>query len=220
MRQLLALPVLLALISVGHAQVGPAPARVISKPMPTKAPSGQTFNAEAELLVNRKGRVDVVEILSSTGDPAFDKQWKKSLSDWRFVPAVGADGEPAESQVRTTYKNNGVTVHPVTPAGSAESVARNVIQESERVAQLTCKDFLWEYEIVTDALPRRLALLDPLLKTPQVMLVAEMRLTDAQQATLRERYDEIVGDAARQCRDNSDAAFWSGVLKPLLQATL
>jgi TonB family protein len=220
MRQLLALPVLLALISEGHAQVGPAPARVISKPMPSKAPSAQTFNAEAELRVDQKGRVDLVEILASTGDAAFDKQWRKSLSDWRFVPAVGADGEPAESSVRTNYKNNGVTVLPVSPAGTADGVTRNVIEESERVAQLTCKDFLWEYEILTDALPRRLALLDPLLKTPQLMLSAEMRLTDTQQATLRDRYDDIVSDAAKQCRDNADAAFWTGVLKPLLQGSL
>jgi TonB family protein len=217
---LLALPVLLALISVGHAQVGPAPARVISKPMPSKAPSALTFNAEAELRVDRKGRVDQVEILSSTSDAGFDKQWRKSLSDWRFVPAVGADGEPAESNVRTAYKNNGVTVLPLSPAGATESVTRNVIEESERVAQLTCKDFLWEYEIVTDALPRRLALLDPLLKTPQVMLAAEMRLTEAQQTALRDRYDQIVSDAAKQCRDNTEAAFWPEVLKPLLQGSL
>ena len=57
MRLLLVLPALMASISVGHAQVGPASARVISKPMPTKAPSSQTFNAEAELLVNRRGRL-------------------------------------------------------------------------------------------------------------------------------------------------------------------
>jgi TonB family protein len=219
MRQLLALPALLAFLSVGYAQVGPAPARVISKPMPTKAPSAQTFNAEADLLVNRKGGIDTVEILTGTGDPSFDKQWRKTLSDWRFVPAVGADGEPAESHVRTTYKNNSVTILPVTPAGAA-GVTRNVIEESARVAKLTCKDFLWEYEIVTDSLPRRLALMDPLLKTPQVMLAAEMRLSDAQQAALRERYDDIVGDAAKQCRDAPDTAFWSGVLKPLLQAAL
>src|SRR5688572_17088826 len=93
MRQLLALSVLLPLMSVGHAQVGPAAARAISRPMPTKAPSGSlSASAEAELLVTPRGRVDTAEILVSTGDAGFDKQWKKIMSDWRFVPAVGADG--------------------------------------------------------------------------------------------------------------------------------
>ena len=218
MRQLFALSALLALVSVGQAQVGPAAARVLSRPMPSKAPSAQTFNAEAEMVIDKKGRVDLVDIRTGTGDESFDRQWKKSLSEWRFVPAVGADGEPAVSRVRTTYKNNGVTILPLAPAGTTESVARNVIEESDRVANLTCKDFLWEYQFVTDVLSRRLALMDPLLKTPQVMLAAEMRLTEAQQAAMRERYDQIVNDAARQCRDTPDAAFWSGVLKPLMQA--
>jgi TonB family protein len=220
MRRLLAFPILLVFVTVGHAQVGPAAARVISRPMPSKAPAAQTFNAEAVLLVDSRGRVDRVEILSGSGDEAFDKQWRKSLSDWRFVPAVGADGEPAESNVRTSYKNNVITVLPVAPSGATPSAARTVLEESERLERLTCKDFLWEYAIVTDSMSRRLALMDPLLKTPQVMLTAEMRLTAEQQATLRDRYDEVVNDAAKQCRDTPDAAFWSVVLKPLMQGAL
>ena len=221
MRRLLVFPLLLAFVSAGYAQVGPSAARVISRPMPSKAPGGsQEYNAEAELLFDRKGRVDRVDILSGTGDEAFDKQWRKSLSDWRFVPAVDANGEPAESNVRTTYKNNGVAVLPVVPGGNTPSAARSVIEESERLERLTCKDFLWEYEFVIDALPRRLALLDPLLKTPQVMLTAELRLTAEQQAALRDRYDQLISDAARQCRDNPEGPFWSGTLKPLLQGAL
>jgi len=69
-------------------------------------------------------------------------------------------------------------------------------------------------------MPRRLALMDPLLKTPQVMLAAEMRLSEAQQAALRDRYDDLVNAAARQCRDKTDAVFWPDVLKPLLQGAL
>jgi TonB family protein len=221
MRRLLAFPILMAVVSVGHAQVGPSAARAISRPMPSKAPVGvQNYNAEAELLVDGRGRVDRVEILGGSGDESFDKQWRKSLSDWRFVPAVGADGEPAESNVRISYKNNNVTVLPVAPSGATPSAARTVLEESERLERLTCKDFLWEYEIVTDSLPRRLALLDPLLKTPQVMLAAEMRLTAEQQSTLRDRYDDVVNDAAKQCRDTPDAAVWSVVLKPLMQGAL
>jgi TonB family protein len=220
MRRLLAFPIILVFVTVGHAQVGPAAARVISRPMPSKAPAAQTFNAEAELLVDSRGRVDRVEILSGSGDEAFDKQWRKSLSDWRFVPAVGADGEPAESNVRTSYKNNVITVLPVAPSGATPSAARTVLEESERLERLTCKDFLWEYAIVTDSMSRRLALMDPLLKTPQVMLTAELRLTAEQQAALRDRYDQLISDAARQCRDNPDGPFWSGTLKPLLQGAL
>jgi TonB family protein len=201
--------------AAAQAQVGPTPARAIIRPMPSKAPSVQTFNAEADLIVSKKGRVDFVDIVSSSGDPGFDKEWKKSLEDWRYVPAVDEAGEPAESHSRVSYKNNALSESPWTPEGTS---AANVLGDTERLARMTCNDFLWEYYIVTNALPRRLALMDPLLKTPLAMYAAEANADQAQQQALRSRYDELVDDAAKQCRDNPDTAFWSGIFKPLLQA--
>lgn len=218
MRKIILLTGFLALVPVTQAQMGPSAARAISRPMPSKAPSGvQTFAAEADLIVSRKGRVDFVDILTSSGDPAFDKEWKKSLSDWRYVPAVGADGEPTESHSHVTYKNNGLSERPSNSEGVA---APNPVTDAERLDRLTCKDFLWEYYIVTNTLPRRLALMDPLLKTPLVSFNTETRIEPAQQQALRERYDDIVDEAAKQCRDNPDTVFWPSVLKPLLQAAL
>jgi TonB family protein len=217
-RKIIVLTGFLALIPAAQAQMGPSDARAISRPMPSKAPSGvQTFAAEAELIVSRKGRVDFVEVVTSSGDPAFDKEWKKSLSDWRYVPAVGADGQPVESHSHVTYKNTGISERPSSPTGATPA---NPVADSERLDRLTCKDFLWEYYIVTNTLPRRLALMDPLLKTPLLAFNAEARTEPAQQQALRERYDEIVNEAAKQCRDNPDTVFWPGVLKPLLQAAL
>lgn len=204
-------------MSVAQAQMGPAPARAISRPMPAKAPSGvQNFNAEANLIISRKGRVDFAEVVTTSGDPGFDKEWKKSLSEWRFVPAVGADGQPIESHARVTYKNNALTDTPSTAAGEP---APTGLSEPERVAKLTCKDFLWEYYIVTNALPRRLALLDSLVKTPLTLLASE-GVDAAQVNALRPRYDDLVNDGAKQCRDNPDALFWTGVFKPILQSAL
>lgn len=203
----LTVAILMAASAAAQAQMGPTVARAVHKPMPGKAPAVKNFTAEANLTITRKGRVYLVEITQSSGDDAFDKQWKKSLSDWRFVPAVGEDNEPTETHVQIVYKNN------VLSDGSS----RNVVGDSKRFESLTCKDFLWEYEIVTDALPRRLALLDPLLKTPMVLLGAETPLTAEQQQVLREHYDQIVSDAARQCRDDPTAAVWSTVLKPAMR---
>ena len=220
MRQVFAVLSVLVVAAAAQAQVGPAPARIVSKPMPSKAPAGQTFRAEARLVLTRKGRVYSTEIVTGSGDAAFDKQWPKSLEDWRFVPAVGGDGEPIESTVFVTYSNTGVAMRAASSGGGAEAVAPNVINESERLAQLTCEDFLWEYEIVTDALPRRLALLDPLLKTPLTMFAAESQATPAQLTSLRERYSDIVSDAAGKCGDTPAELFWTGVLKPAMQAAL
>ena len=64
-----------------------------------------------------KGRVDFVEIVTSSGDAAFDKEWKKTLADWRYVPAIGADNQPVESHSRVTYKNNGISERPAAPDG-------------------------------------------------------------------------------------------------------
>lgn len=217
MRKIIVLTGLLALASAAaQAQLGPASARPISKPMPSKAPSGvQNFAAEADLIVSRKGRVDFVEIVTSSGDPAFDKEWKKTLSDWRYVPAVGADNQPVESHSRVTYKNNGISERPASTEGGTAS---NPVTDAERLGRLTCHDFLWEYYIVTNTLPRRLALMDPLLKTPLLAFHAEAGTPPAQQQAFRERYDGIVDEAAKQCRDNPDSLFYGGILKPLLQA--
>lgn len=214
-RQLIVILGSFVLMCAAQAQVGPSPARAISRPMPSKAPSGvQSFTAEAELVVSKKGRVDSAVVVTGTGDAAFDKEWRKSLEDWRYVPAVDADGQPVDSQALVTYKNNVLSDR---PSGAAAATASNAITESDRIARLTCKDFLWEYNVVTNALPRRLALLDPLLKTPLTMLASEG--ADAARVTaLRAGYDDLVDEAAKQCRDNPDALFWAGIFKPLLQA--
>jgi TonB family protein len=205
-------------VAAAQAQMGPSTARAVARPMPSLAPSGQTFNAEAEVVVSPRGRVESVEIRTSSGDPAFDRQWRKTLEDWRFVPAVDASGQPIESTTLVVYKNTGLTNRPIDAVGDAP--VRNAVVESERLQRMTCRDFLWEYAIVNDSMSRRLALLDPLLKTPQVMLAAETPLTADQQAVLRERYDQVVNDAARACRDNQEGLFWSDVMKPALQAAL
>lgn len=218
MRKIIVLMGFFALTPAAQAQMGPVGARAITRPMPSKAPSGvQNFTAEADLIVSRKGRVDFVEIITSSGDPDFDKEWKKSLADWRYVPAVGADGQPTESHSHVTYKNNGISEHPSSSEGVA---APNPVTNAERLDRLTCKDFLWEYYIVTNTLPRRLALMDPLLKAPLLNFNAEARTEAAQRQALRERYDDIVDDVAKQCRDNPDTLVWPSVFKPLLQAAL
>jgi TonB family protein len=220
-RQIIMFLGIIALSSVAQAQVGPATARVISRPMPSKAPSGvDTIRAEAKLTLTRKGKVYLIEILKSSGDESFDKQWRKTLDEWRFIPAVTPEGEPIESTVHVIYTNSGLTVQPYLPNGDADATPRNVINESDRIEKLRCKDFAWEYDILVDALPRRFALLDPLLKTPQVMYAAATPLTEDQQKTLHDRYDQVLSDVARHCRDNPDEAFWQAVLKPAMDAAL
>lgn len=220
MRQVIISLGFLALIPAAHAQMGPTATRVIIRPMPSLAPSGvQTFSAEARVVVSKKGRVESAEIVKGSGDASFDKQWHKILSDWRFVPAVDAAGEPVEGVTTIVYSNTGLSDRPELPGGG-EAPARNAVAESQRIERLTCKDFLWEYYIVTNALSRRMALLDPLLKTPLVMYMTEAQLSETQQASLRPRYDGILDEVAKQCRDNAEAAFWAAVMKPALQASI
>lgn len=210
MRHTLALTASLLLAATAQAQVGPTAARIISKPMPAKAASGQAADAEAELLVNKKGKVSEATIVAGTGDEAFDKQWRKSLSDWRFVPAVDENGTPHESTLRVQYKNNGLAGLP--PA--------NAVADGERMERMTCKDFVWEYELVIDALPRRLAMLDPLLRTPLATVLAEGDVSEAQTQSVRERYEQIAANIAGHCRDNPEDAFFTKVFRPTLRAEL
>jgi TonB family protein len=201
----------LALITTAHAQVGPTVARVVHKQMPSRAPAAATFTAEADLLVGTDGEVDSVELVTSSGDAEFDKQWRKAMSGWRFVPAVDDAGQPQQSTVRVVYRNNGLVVG---------TQASNPVTESQRIERMACKDFDWEYRTVNDALARRFALLDPLLKTPRIMLVAESNPSEAQLAVLNTRYDQVINDVARHCRDNPTDALWKAVLKPAMEAAL
>jgi TonB family protein len=191
--------------------MGPAAARVLAKQMPSKAPSAPTFTAEASVIVDTNGEVGSADIVTGTGDEEFDKQWLKSMSDWRFVPAVDEAGQPIQSTVRVLYRNNALAVG--APPG-------NAVTESQRIERMTCKDFDWEYRFVNDVLSRRFALLDPLLKTPRIMLVAENNPSEAQLETLADRYDDVVSDVAKHCRDNPADALWKGVLKPAMEAAL
>ena len=191
--------------------MGPSNARFVTRSMPSKAPAAQTFTAEADLFIHSDGEVGTITIVTGSGDDEFDKQWKKSMSHWQFVPAVDASGTPAQSTVRVVYKNTGLVIG--APAG-------NAVTESERIDKMSCKDFDWEYRIVTNALARRFALLDPLLKTPKIMLIAENKPSEAQLAALNERYDQVINDVAKHCRDNPTDAFWKAVLKPALEAAL
>ena len=88
---------------------------------------------------------------------------------------------------------------------------------------------VWEYRVrfgraiaglASDPLARRFALLDPLLKTPKIMLIAENNLGEAQVAVLNEKYDDVLSNVARQCRDNPGNAFWKEMLKPALETAL
>lgn len=191
--------------------MGPSAPRIVSKQMPSKAPAALTFTAEADLLVHSDGEVGTINISTSSGDAEFDKQWKKSLSYWRFVPAVDAAGQPEQSTVHVIYKNTGLNI------GGAAS---NPVTESERIDKMSCKDFEWEYRIVSDSLQRRFALLDPLLKTPKIMLVAENKLSESQVALLNERYDDVVNEVAKHCRNNPTDRFSKAVLKPALEAAI
>ncbi len=211
MRQVIVSLGLLALVPAAQAQMGPSAPRIVSKQMPSKAPAALTFTAEADLLVHSDGEVGTISITTSSGDADFDKQWKKSMSYWRFVPSVDGAGQPEQSTVHVTYKNTGLTI------GGATS---NPVTDSERIDKMSCKDFDWEYRIVSDSLARRFALLDPLLKTPKIMLVAENKLSESQVAVLNERYDDVINDVAKHCRDNPTDAFWKAVLKPALEASL
>ena len=191
--------------------MGPSAPRIVSKQMPSKAPSVLNFTAEADLFVHSDGEVGTINIVTSSGDAEFDKQWKKSMSYWRFVPSVDAAGQPQQSTVHVIYKDNVLNI------GGAVS---NPVGDSERISKMTCKDFDWEYRIVTDSLARRFALLDPLLKTPKIMLIAENNLGEAQVAVLNEKYDDVLSNVARQCRDNPGNAFWKEMLKPALETAL
>jgi TonB family protein len=210
-RQVIVLLGFFALAPAVQAQMGPSTARYVSRNMPSKAPAAQTFTAEADLTVHTDGEVGSIDIVTGSGDADFDKQWKKAMSNWQFVPAVDAGGVPVQSTVRVVYKNNGLLIG--APAG-------NAVTESERIGRMSCKDFDWEYRIVTGTLARRFALLDPLLKTPKIMLIAENNLAEPQLTLLNERYDETINGIAKHCRDNPTDAFWKAVAKPALEAAL
>jgi hypothetical protein len=52
------------------------------------------------------------------------------------------------------------------------------------------------------------------------MLVAENNPSETQLEALADRYDDVISDVAKHCRDNPSDALWKGVLKPAMEAAL
>ena len=79
----------------------PVPMSVILPPTPPPRVRGRTV--ELRLSVDARGAVRQVEIVTPTGDRAFDNRLRRTALDWRFQPARDPENRPVAAQVPISF---------------------------------------------------------------------------------------------------------------------
>jgi TonB family protein len=220
---------LLAMLSPAGAQVGPAEARPIMGQLGAIPPAftrdNRELRTEVALIVTTEGYVKSVEVVEGSGSTPFDESVQRYFKKWRAVPAIDDKGQPYESRLQLGY--GAVRSRPGEPARlppsgkeSEQSEKTLVLKDAERVRRMACKDFLWEYGIVSSAKAARSAPRDSLLQAPLVLFAFEAQPGAAELRQLNRRYDKLVRKVAGECQTRPEAPFWVDLMKPALLASL
>ena len=229
MRMIWVSTIFLAMLSPAGAQVGPAEARPIMGQMGAIPPAftrdNQEFRTEVALIVTTEGYVKSVEVVEGSGSTGFDESVQRYFKMWRAVPAIDDKGQPYESRLQLGYgavrrSPQASLALPPPDKESEQSEKTQVLKDAERVRRMACKDFLWEYGIVSSAKSARGAPRDSLLQAPLVLFASETQSGAIEVRQLSRRYDKLVRKVADECKDRPDAPFWTDLMKPALLASL
>ena len=113
--------------------------KAISTPAP-EFPKGVQTPKRARVVLQMKvladGRLDGLQVFQSGGEAAYDNAALTAAKDWRFSPAMDADGKPAEAVIR-------VPLTFVPPATSADVVSEVQDILKQPCSRLTADIAVW-----------------------------------------------------------------------------
>jgi len=200
------------------AQVGPAPVRQIISATPLRFPDIKTRGdalIEVELMVNTDGSVADAKIVHSSRTPADDETARNYYLKQRFIPELAENGAPVVS--RTVGKI--IIKSKIPPHSSIAPDEKLINKEVQRIDRMTCKDFLWEYDIMKAAVHgRRLTYQENLFEISFAMYVSREKVPDAQIASLATLVVDAMESSAKACRDKPEQNFFNSVFEPNLLA--
>jgi TonB family protein len=204
------------------AQTGPIPARIVAAAVPVAR--GQVFivedtqkSATIELTVGDDGHVLDARILDSSGDPGFDQKGISYYANWRLVPAIDTNGIPVVSTFRIGFAREIGTsgIAQIPPLDAA------VLQdEPGRIVRMTCRDFLWEYDLMKQIAGKRSVNREQLLLTSFAIYIVKHEVAGDVIGRLERNRDATIHDTVDQCRTRPTEKYWTGVFEAALSARL
>ncbi len=209
--------------SAALAQTGPADPQVIASAPTSKIIVGNRKLAGqllATVRVNAAGRVSDVLVTENTAEPGFEPLLIKVLQSAKFRPAIDATGTPIESSVAMKVElraSTGAEPKPVL----ANPDPQLADKEKARIRKMTCKDFLWEWNVLRDAdvgdsvytefMPRIAVSLYAQARS-EAGDVVDAKVWPASKKGLKETVD--------RCKENPTQLFWQDTFRPVMDAAV
>jgi TonB family protein len=206
------------------AQTGPLQARMVfAADMPTGFPtySDQRTDRSAivKMAVGPDGQVQSAAIEESMGDPEFEQKILDYAKRIRMIPALDEQGTAIvgtsriKFKTKTVYSWNRVTALPVIAAAV-------VYDESGRILRMTCKDFLWEYDLMRELAHDKPIDNEQMLLTAIAMYGSKHQIPNESLWKLTHVAPSSIRISAGKCRATPTELFWGGVLEPTVTARL
>jgi hypothetical protein len=210
------------LAGTATAQIGPIqPVLVLpdgKNELPHDRPELEdNYSVPVDVFVAANGSVSNVVVSQSTGNTIADGLGATYMRDRRFLPALDARGQPTEGLVRVNvsmFKRGAKRVVKVLVKPPA------LANETARVKNLMCADFIWEVERLRDAAHVRNPSFEVMPYTSAQMYV-QQRVPSSE---LQERFWDLWPDALdkviSRCEKAPEKMFFSEVLVPSLDGAM
>ena len=141
----------LVLLPAGaFAQTGPSDPQVIAGASTAKISVGSRKLAGqlvATVHVAADGKVGDVLVTENTTEAAFEPMLVKVLQSAKFRPAIDASGKPVDGSIEMKVELRSSTADQPKPVPAKPDPQLND-KEKARIRKMTCKDFLWEWELL------------------------------------------------------------------------
>jgi hypothetical protein len=209
---------LVILPAAAIAQTGPSDPQIIAAASTAKISVGNRKLAGqlvATVRVDAEGKVQDVLVTENTTESAFEPMLVKVLNSARFRPAIDAAGTPVESSIEMKVELRTFTGSEPKPV-PAKPDPDLTDKEKARIHRMTCKDFIWEWDILRDAagdgvytefMPR-IAISTYAQVRSEAGDVVDAKVWPASKKALKQTVD--------QCRDNPQAPFFDGIFKSVM----
>jgi hypothetical protein len=204
-----------------RAQLGPNLAYPIVAAAP-KAPmidDGKERSVTLDVVVGADGRTVSTRLVTHTDNGVFDERVRGFWKYQRFVPTLDADGRPRASVLRIESRFSARDLPPrkspeyqlLTQKWKFDSSieGRSPGDMAARVARMTCRDFLWEYDFMKKQSPKRAKLEhEELFHVAFAMFISARQIANESRDALIEQWPTLIDQTVNSCRDQPDAMYW------------
>lgn len=200
------------------AQTGPSGPQVIAGASTAKISVGGRKLAGqliATVRVGVDGKVQDVLVTENTTEAAFEPMLVKVLQSASFRPAIDAAGTPVDSSIEMKVElrtSTGTEPKPVPAKPDPQATEK----EQARIRKMTCKDFVWEWDVLRDAAGD--SVYTEFMPRIAIITYAQARSAagDVVDAKVWPASKKVLKESVDQCRDNPQVPFFDGIFKSVM----